>query len=90
MRAVQADFFLDRPEEDQRRVRQLVAQNRQRGLQHDRHARPIVGPQASRGIGRADHVSLAYRLAADADRHGIHVGHQQPPRRAHGAGQFER
>ena len=86
---MQADFFLNRPKERERRVRQLVAQNFERRVEHYRHAGPIVGPQAGVGVGRTDRVPFAHRLGADADRHRVHVGHQQSAIAAHRAGHLK-
>ena len=49
----------------------------------------VVAAQAALRIGRADELALDLRLRADADRHGVHVGREHPPRRFHRARQLE-
>ena len=86
-RAEQAEFFLHGEEEREWRMRQLPFKDFQRRGQHDGHARAIVGPQAGLRVRRLDKRAAPLRLAADADRHRVEMGHQQSPRPAHCAGQ---
>jgi hypothetical protein len=61
-------------------MRQFVPQDFQRRGEHDRAACAVVGPQAGRLVGRLDEVAFLSRLAADAQRHGVHVREEQSPR----------
>ncbi len=78
--AVQTDLLLHRPKERQRRMRQLAAKNLDGRGEHHRHAGAIVGAQSGLWIARSNEFAMAYRLAADANWHGVHVRHQQPSR----------
>ncbi len=61
-------------------MRQLAPQNCQRRTEHDGGAGAIVGAQAGARIVRAHKCAVDHRFAAQADRHSVHVGHQQPAR----------
>ena len=86
--AVEADLFLDREQQRERRVRELRLQNLHRGGEHHRHARAVVAAEAGGWVGALDHLAGDHRLRAAADGHRVHVGHQQPPRPRQRAGQL--
>ena len=81
--AVEADFFLHGPEEDQRRMGQAAAEEGDGGRENGGRAGAVVGPQGGVLVGRHDPAAAADRPRSLTQRDGIDVGHQQspPPRR---------
>ena len=87
-RAVQAALLAHREEQRDRRMRQLVLEERLG--EHDEHgaARAVVAAERRRAV-RDDAVALAPRLGAGAERHGVEMGREQQPRSRPRSGQVD-
>ena len=88
-RAPEAHLLLDREEERQRWMGDVVPQDLERRREHDRAAGPVVGPETGHRIGALYEPPRHHRLRTEADRHRVHVGHEQSPRAGERARQLD-
>ena len=88
-RSDKSHFFLDRPEQGERRMRQALFENLQDGRQHNARAGAVVPAEGRRWLLWPNDRAIANRLAANAQRHGIDMSHQKPSRPLHRARQFD-
>jgi hypothetical protein len=77
---VEAHLLLDGEQERERRVGQAVTEDLAGCGEHDGDAGPIVAAEAGRGVGALHEPARHDGLRAAAHGHGVHVGHEQPPR----------
>ena len=86
--AVQAALLADREEQRDRRMRQVVLQERLGEDDEDGAAGAVVAAERRRAV-RDDAVALAPRLGAGAERHGVEMGREQQPRPGPRSGQID-
>ena len=86
---VQPHLLLDPEEERQRRAGEAAPQDLQCRRQHDADPGPVVGAEAGVRVGALHEPSGDHRLGPDAHRNRIHVGHEQPARPGHRAGELD-
>ena len=86
---VQAHLLLDPEQERQRRGGEAAPQDLQRRRQHDADPGPVVGPQPRGRVGAFYEPAGDHRLGPNAHRHRVHVGHEQPARPGHRAGELD-
>ena len=87
--AVQADFFLHRPQQRQRRMGDAAAQQRHRRRQQGTGTGAVVGAQTGFRVGRHNSLALPHRARTDTDRHGVYMGDEHAPRTGDRAGQLQ-
>jgi hypothetical protein len=85
---MQPAFLAHREEERDRRMRQVVLEERLDQRHEQRAARPVVAAERGGAVAH-DPVALAPGLGAGAERHGVEVGGEQEPRPGPGAGQVD-
>jgi hypothetical protein len=81
-RAIEARFLLNREQESERRMREPALEDFQRSSQYSSDAGTIVGAESRLRINSLNVFALPLRLASNAYRHSINMGHQQSPRTA--------
>lgn len=87
--ALQADLFLDAPQERNWWMGKTLRQDFDGGREDGGGPGSVVGPERGFRVGRANDLAIDRRLATLAQRHRVDVSHQQATRASDGARQRE-